>query len=232
MLAPRPVALRVRVRAALRQRRAVRRDALVRAARDAVAPLHAAEVRAPHGAAGRDGARAEARQPRQRQRGGRAPRPARRRGRVVERPVDVHGRAQAREEDVCCRAADGVRLVQRQLPRRVERVDLQLVVVCAGAVWVEEELDVVVVEDDALGLGQRAPDVLVVHERAVVEVRVVVEELAGRVVVRRRPGREDVRVLHPWRAVPAVRVVQQAPVEPRRPRRLLNHVRAHAAERK
>ena len=72
-------------------------------------------------------------------------------------------------------AAGTVRSGQHQVPGRVEDGQLELDVVLAGAVWVEQDLEVVVVVDHAFVLGQAAPDMRLLQLRAYVQAVVVPE---------------------------------------------------------
>ena len=68
------------------------------------------------------------------------------------------------------RAAVAVGLLEEQVPLGVEGVDLELVVLVVVAVGVDEDLEVVVVEDDRVVLGERAPDVRLLELGGDVEV--------------------------------------------------------------
>ena len=75
------------------------------------------------------------------------------------------------------RPAVAVRLDQHQIPRRAERVHLQLVVGVRIAIGIDEDLEVVVVKDDGVARGQRAPEVGLLHLGRHVEVLVVPQHL-------------------------------------------------------
>ena len=109
--------------------------------------------------------------------------------RVVERAVDVSRRLQAGDLPlVDRRAAVAIGLLEEQVPLGVEGVDLDLVVLVVVAVGVDEDLEVVVLEDDRVVLGQGAPDVRFLQLGGDVEVRVVPEHLG--------PGLEPWERLH------------------------------------
>ena len=77
------------------------------------------------------------------------------------------------------RAAVLVGLRQEQVPVGVERVDLEFEVFVVVAVGVDEDFEIVVVEDDRVVLGERAPDVRLFQFGGDVEVLVVPEHLGA-----------------------------------------------------
>ena len=107
--------------------------------------------------------------------------------RSIDRAAHVDADLQARDVPrVDRRTAVAVRLDQHQIPRRAERVHLELVVRVGVAIGIDEDLEVVVVEDDGVALGQRSPDVRLLHLGTDVEVLVVPQHLRARAEARRR----------------------------------------------
>ena len=89
------------------------------------------------------------------------------------------------------RPAVAVGLDEEQIPGRAERVHLELVVLVRVAVRIEEDLEVVVLEDDGVALGDRRPDVGFVELRRDVQRLVIPEQLHARGVAH-RPDAVDV----------------------------------------
>src|SRR5438094_706216 len=98
--------------------------------------------------------------------------------RAIERTLHIYADVQARDVPrVDRRTTVAIRLDQQQIPRRAECVDLELVVRVRVAVWIDEDLEVVVAKNNGVALGQRCPDVGLFHLGGYVEVLVVPEHL-------------------------------------------------------
>ena len=79
--------------------------------------------------------------------------------RIIERAGDVHGGLEPGDLPLVYRRSTiAIGLFQEQVPLGVECVDLDLIVLVIVAVGIDEDLEVVVMKDDRIMLGQRGPD--------------------------------------------------------------------------
>ncbi len=107
--------------------------------------------------------------------------------RSIERAANVHADSQSCNVPPVDRgAAVPVRLHQHQIPDGAERVHLELVVRVRVAIGIDEDLEVVVVKNDGVALGQRRPDVRLFHLGRNIEVLVVPGHLDARAELRSR----------------------------------------------
>src|SRR5262249_20020747 len=80
---------------------------------------------------------------------------------------------------------------QAQVPLGVERVDLDFVVLVVVRVWVDEDFEIVIVEDDRIVFGQRRPDVRLLQLDSHIEELVVPQHLRSRSKARERLWRQS-----------------------------------------
>ena len=98
----------------------------------------------------------------------------------------MHGVAEARQVVAAMdRSPIAIRTLEVELPDRAEGVHLELVVVVMVAIGVEEDLEIGIVEDDRVLLGERREHVRIVQVRTHVEVRVVPAHLDAGLEARR-----------------------------------------------
>src|SRR4051794_3082296 len=106
---------------------------------------------------------------------------------VIESTSDVHGSPQPGNLPFVPRFASApVRLIEKEVPTGVQRVDFELVILERVAVRVDEDLEVVVVKDNRIMFGERAPNMRVLDIGGNVEVLVVPEHLHTRLKARLR----------------------------------------------
>ncbi len=95
---------------------------------------------------------------------------------VVQRALDMHRRLEPFNlPAIVGRSAVAIRLLEKQVPARIEGVDFELAVIVIGAVRIDEELKVIVLKNNGIVLRERAPDVRLFHVSGNVKILVIVE---------------------------------------------------------
>ena len=106
-------------------------------------------------------------------------------GGIVQGAVDMNGGFRAGNfPRILWVAAIQIRLVQSQVPRGVKRVHLELVIWLRLASGINKHLEVGIIEDDRVVIGQRGPDVRLFELGGNVKIIVIPQQLGARAETR------------------------------------------------